>query len=154
MNLKNYEGMFLVDTKELKKGAGSVEAQINALIEKCRGKVIRTEKWDDRKLAYDIKGSTNGSYFLYYFSGEQETVKLLNRECELSSLVLRALFLNITDIPEPRGPDWRREREESEGDRYRPSRRIERAAGESEGEESAPVGEEPAGEEAPEEETA
>jgi small subunit ribosomal protein S6 len=99
--LKKYEGMFVVDTKETKKGPGVVEDQINALITKCKGEVVRVEDWDERKLAYEIGGTTNGSYYLYYFTGEPETIGTLNREVKLSPLVLRALFLSIKEIPEP-----------------------------------------------------
>ena len=99
--MKKYEGMFVVDTKEVKKDPGVVEDQINALITKCNGEVVRVEEWDERKLAYEISGTTNGSYYLYYFTGEPETIGTLNREVTLSPLVLRALFLSIKEIPEP-----------------------------------------------------
>lgn len=99
--MKKYEGMFVVDTKETKQGPGVVEDQINALITKCKGEVVRVEDWDERKLAYEISGTTNGTYFLYYFTGEPDTISTLNREVKLSPLVLRALFLSIKEIPEP-----------------------------------------------------
>ena len=70
--MKKYEGMFVVDTREVKKDPGVVEDQINALITKCNGEVVRVEEWDERKLAYEISGTTNGSYYLYYFTGEPD----------------------------------------------------------------------------------
>lgn len=98
--MKNYEGMFLVDTKESKKGDDSIEEDIKALISKCGGETAWLMKWDDRKLAYEIKGASHGLYFLTYFSGESDTIQKLNREIELSPLLLRALFLRIKDIPD------------------------------------------------------
>lgn len=99
--MKSYEGMFLVDTKESKKSSDSVEEQIRNLIKKCGGQVSVFERWDDRKLAYEVKGTTNGTYYLLYFTGDHETVGKLNRECELSPVVLRAMFLRIKKIPDP-----------------------------------------------------
>jgi small subunit ribosomal protein S6 len=108
--------MFLVDSKESKKSTGSVEEGINALIEKCKGQVIRFEMWDERKIAYEINGTSNGTYYLYYFSGDPETISQLNRECKLSPLVLRALFLRVKKIPDPETTKPR-EREDAFGDR-------------------------------------
>ncbi|MFH2002445.1 MAG: 30S ribosomal protein S6 [Planctomycetota bacterium] len=98
--MKNYEGMFLIDTKEAKKGSEAIEGTIKGLIEKCKGQVIRFEKWDECRLAYEINGVINGTYYLYYFSGETDTIKTLNREIQLSSKVLRALFLRVKEVPE------------------------------------------------------
>jgi small subunit ribosomal protein S6 len=127
--------MFVVDSREPKKGP--VEDQINALITKCKGEVVRVEPWDERKMAYEIGGTTNGSYYLYYFTGEPETISTLNREVKLSPLVLRALFLSIKEIPEPQV----REEREPEAE--------ERPAEVKEAEEAPPKAEAPA-EEAPE----
>ncbi len=98
--MKTYEGMFLVDTKESKKGKDSVEEHIRTLVAKCGGEVKEFEIWDERKLAYEIKGTTNGTYFLTYFTGESDTVSRLNRECELSPVVLRSLILRVKAIPD------------------------------------------------------
>jgi len=114
--------MFLVDSKSLKKGSDEVVDHIKALISKSEGKVVEFGKWDERKLAYEIKGTVNGTYYLCYFTGGPDTITVLNRECELSPLVLRALFLKIAAIPdfsvnEPESkPDEEHEPEEkSEG---------------------------------------
>jgi len=98
--LNNYEGMFLVDAKVQKKDDKETEEVIRSLIAKCGGEVIELIDWDERKLAYEVKGATNGAYYLSYFSGESDTVKNLNHEIELSQVILRALFLSIKEIPD------------------------------------------------------
>lgn len=115
--LKTYEGMFLIDSKEAKKGSEVVEGVINGLIEKCKGQVVRFEKWDERRLAYEVDGVINGTYYLYYFTGEADTISTLNREIQLSSNVLRALFLRIKEVPEVvvRKPEDESEEKEGEG---------------------------------------
>ena len=120
--MNKYEGMFLVDAKESKKGASPMEEQISALIAKCKGEVVRWEIWDERKLAYEIGGTTNGTYYLFYFSGGQDTISLLNREVKLSTRILRALFLRIKEIPEP-GTFARESDEDSESGEETPRRR-------------------------------
>ncbi|MBU0754561.1 MAG: 30S ribosomal protein S6 [Planctomycetes bacterium] len=98
--MKNYEGMFLIDSREYKKNPNEVEDQIKSLIEKCKGEIVRFEKWDERKLAYEIKGATSGVYYLYYFKGDADTIRLLNREVAISPLVLRLLSIRLNTIPE------------------------------------------------------
>ena len=100
--MKIYEGMFLVDTKEARKSSASVEEHIRNLVAKCGGEIKVFDKWDERKLAYEIKGTRNGTYYLTYFTGVEDTVSRLYRECELSPVLLRALFLRVKKVPEPK----------------------------------------------------
>ena len=100
--MKIYEGMFLVDAKEARKASASMEDHIRGLVAKCGGEIKVFEKWDERKLAYEIKGTRNGTYYLTYFTGLDDTVSRLYRECELSPILLRALFLRVKKVPEPR----------------------------------------------------
>lgn len=95
-----YEGMFVIDLSEVKKDTNEVEEIVEGLIKKCGGELAALARWDERKLAYDIKGRDSGLYTLTYFHGGQETVKHLNHECRLSSVVLRALFLRLKEIPD------------------------------------------------------
>jgi len=92
--------MFVIDLSEVKKDTNEVEEQIEGLIKKCGGELAAIARWDERKLAYEIKGRDTALYTLTYFNGGQDTVKQLNHECRLSSTVLRALFLRIKEIPD------------------------------------------------------
>jgi len=98
--LNAYEGMFVIDLSEVKKDTNEVEELVEGLIKKCGGELASMARWDERKLAYQIKGRDNGLYTLTYFNGGQDTVRQLNRECRLSSHVLRALFLRLKEIPD------------------------------------------------------
>ncbi|MFO0985071.1 MAG: 30S ribosomal protein S6 [Planctomycetota bacterium] len=99
--MKQYEGMFVVHNKEGRKELDYLQELVSGLITKCGGQIASIEKWDERKLAYDIDGHSQGIYYLAYFTGDSETVQKLRHECRLSDTVLRALFLAIDKIATP-----------------------------------------------------
>jgi ribosomal protein S6 len=98
--LNTYEGMFVIDTKEIRKGPEEAEEKIRGLITKVGGELAEIMRWDERKLAYEINGRDSGLYMLTFFRGGPDVVKDLNRECQLSSFVLRLLPLRIKDVPD------------------------------------------------------
>ena len=57
------------------------------------GEILYTERWPDRKLAYEIKGRRKGTYFLTYFKADGSAVAPLRREAQLSERILRVLVL-------------------------------------------------------------
>jgi small subunit ribosomal protein S6 len=105
--------MFVIDVQEVRKGTDDVEEMIRGLINKSGGELAIATRWDERKLAYEIKGRDSGLYMLTYFSGGPEVVKTLTRECMLSSFVLRTLFLRVKEIPDPETLDDRSRREKA-----------------------------------------
>ncbi|MEW6746498.1 MAG: 30S ribosomal protein S6 [Planctomycetota bacterium] len=100
--MRPYEGMFVVHNKEARKELDYLQEHIQGLVAKSGGRMVSCQKWDDRKLAYEIDRQSHGIYYLTYFEGEQDTVRNLRREVRLSELVLRALFLAIERIPDLR----------------------------------------------------
>jgi ribosomal protein S6 len=95
-----YEGMFLAHNKEARKDVEYLEEHVRQLIEKSGGAVTHLKKWDERKLAYPVKGVTHGIYILSYFTGDKEVVAKLRGEVRLSSLILRHLVLRREEMPE------------------------------------------------------
>ena len=95
-----YEGMFLAHNKEARKDVEYLEEHVRQLVEKSGGSVTHLKKWDERKLAYPIKGVTHGIYLLTYFTGEKDVVSKLRADVRLSRLVLRQLILRRETMPE------------------------------------------------------
>jgi len=99
--LNAYEGMFVIDIKEIRKDSNEAEEMIEGLIKKSGGEVAMMNRWDERKMAYDIKGRDVGFYMLTYFEGGPDVVRKLTRECQLSTVILRSLCFKIKEIPAP-----------------------------------------------------
>jgi len=95
-----YEAMFLVDPVKHGEDADGTEKVVSSLLEKHGAKVTRFERWDERKLAYDIKGHKRGVYLLALFEMPGSNIQALRGDCELTETILRQLILRLeTDIP-------------------------------------------------------
>jgi len=97
--LSLYEGMFVMDNRQANRDwDGSLE-KLNSMLAKHGAELVRTEKWGERKLAYEMQGRRRGTYMLMYFNATGTAVNEIYRECELSGLMLRALIIKIEKMP-------------------------------------------------------
>ncbi len=90
---KLYEGMFVFDANYAGKDWPGLEQHVNDLVQRHEGQMVHSERWPDRKLAYEMKGCKKGTYYLTYFNAPTTAIQGLQRDCELSDRVLRAMFL-------------------------------------------------------------
>ena len=68
---------------------------------KNRGaEVLKSEKWEDRKFAYKLKGHKRGAYLLVYFNAPADSISLIKRDFELSDNVLRTLIVKVDKMKE------------------------------------------------------
>ena len=95
MSQNVYEGLFILDSDVYARNPDEVSGQVAAVVEQFGGEVLLTRLWDERKLAYPIKGHRRGTYWLSYFRIDSLKVKELTRQFQLSNSVLRFLFLNV-----------------------------------------------------------
>src|SRR3974377_1555244 len=90
-----YECMFLLDTNKV---AGDVQAaskQLPPLRERNEAEVLASRPWDERRLAYPIKGHKKGLYYLTYFRTEGKNLLNIERDCALNELILRLMMLKV-----------------------------------------------------------
>lgn len=90
-----YEGMFILDANRFGRDPGGISGQIPAMIENLGGEMLVSRLWEERRLAYPIKGQRKGAYWLTYFRIEGEQVSDLKRQCRISDDILRSLFLKV-----------------------------------------------------------
>jgi small subunit ribosomal protein S6 len=90
-----YEGMFILDSGRYARDPGGTTKQIPAVIEAGGGEVLVSRLWEERRLAYPIKGQRKGTYWLTYFRLDSQQVSGLNRQFQISDEVLRHLFVKI-----------------------------------------------------------
>jgi ribosomal protein S6 len=69
------------------------------VITRSGGTIVSFGKWDDRRLAYEIKGNKRGVYFLAYFTAPHTVLGEIERLCNQSEKVLRHMVLNADHIP-------------------------------------------------------
>lgn len=90
-----YEGMFILDSNRFGRDHEMVSGQIPAMIEKLGGEILVSRLWEERRLAYPIKGQRKGAYWLTYFRLDSERLAELNRQCQITDDILRVLFLKV-----------------------------------------------------------
>ncbi len=99
--MKRYEGMFLFDNTNVRQWS-EIEAEVRRLCNRIQADLHVCVKFDERKLAYEIKGRKRGTYVLSYFDAEPNRIVDLERDVQLSELILRILVLRADHISEAR----------------------------------------------------
>ena len=92
-----YEGMFLVDPTMYAADSEAVETTVKGLLEKHGAKIVQFERWDERKLAYEIKGHGRGVYLLAHFEMPGINVDAVRRETRIIECILRQMIIRLED---------------------------------------------------------
>jgi len=90
--LKRYEAMFLFDNAAFKDWS-DVESEVRRLCDRIGAQLQVCVKFDERKLAYEIRGRKRGTYVLTYFDAPPQRIADLERDARLSEMILRHLVL-------------------------------------------------------------
>ena len=90
-----YEGMFILDSGRYGRNPEAVAGQVPEFIEKAGGSMLVSRLWEERRLAYAIKGHRKGTYWLSYFRLDSSKLAGVQRQCQLSDSILRVLFLKV-----------------------------------------------------------
>lgn len=67
--------------------------KIKVIIENFGGSVERIERWDKRKLAYEINKFNEGYYVFYYFESKKSLPKELEANLKINENIIRYLIL-------------------------------------------------------------
>lgn len=95
---KLYEGMFLVDSSQAGTDWDGIIATIRTILEKAGAEIESIRKWDDRRLAYEIKGKSRGTYILSYFRADGGRIQDIEKSVRLSEKIMRVLILSAERI--------------------------------------------------------
>lgn len=95
---KLYEGMFLVDSGKAASDWDGVNAAIKKILDRAEAEIVSMRKWDDRRLAYDIKRTSRGTYMLCYFKAEGQKIQGIEKDVQLSEDVIRVLILSTEQM--------------------------------------------------------
>lgn len=90
--MKRYEGMFLFDSSAARDW-GAIEQEVRRLCGRIGAELLVCVKFDERKLAFEVRRRKRGTYVLCYFDAPPERIGELERDAQLSELILRLLVL-------------------------------------------------------------
>ncbi len=96
-NVHPYEGLFLFPQSAVTDLQGAVD-HLKDILGRGEAKIISLRKWDERRLAYEIKGNKRGTYFLVYFMGRADQMTTIERMCNLSEQLLRSIIIRADHV--------------------------------------------------------
>lgn len=95
MAAKTYECMFLLDANKVAGDVPSAAKQLHGILEKHQAEILASRPWDERRLAFPIKGHKKGLYYLMYFSIDGKNLPEVERDFALNETILRTLTLLV-----------------------------------------------------------
>lgn len=90
-----YEGMFILDPSKYSRDPAGATQQVTDIIAQHGGTILAARLWDERKLAYPIKGHKKGVYWLTYFRMDGTNLAAMERQCEITDDIIRKLVLKV-----------------------------------------------------------
>lgn len=92
-----YEGMFLFPQSAVADLQGAAD-YVMEILNRAGAEILSFRKWEERRLAYEVKGNKRGLYFLTYFNAKGSKLALIERDCNLSERLLRAMITRADHI--------------------------------------------------------
>lgn len=113
-----YESTFIARQDLSKQDIARLTDNFSNIITAGGGKVVKTEYWGLRNLAYRIKKNRKGHYAMLAIDAPFEAVKELQRNLGISEEVMRAVTVRVEKIDEAPSAimQQRSSRDESYGD--------------------------------------
>lgn len=96
---RTYECMCLLDNREVRKGWQPLKDAVTGLFSKHGAKVLSARRWDERRLAYPIKGQPRATYMLSYLEASTQQLAGIRRDLQFSDSVLRSMVLACSEVP-------------------------------------------------------
>jgi small subunit ribosomal protein S6 len=94
---RQYELVYIVSPDATDQDIADLHTQVETIVARLHGEMVRTENWGRRKLAYRIGKYREGTYVLEVFNGTGELTKELDRRLKVSDLVIRQLIVRVDE---------------------------------------------------------
>lgn len=89
LQLQHYELLYIISNKFSEKESDSINEKVKKIITDNGGIITHSEKWGNKKLAYQIKKFNYGYYNLIEFDNNAENLKNINKALRMFNEVLR-----------------------------------------------------------------
>ena len=95
--MRRYETIFITPENTADELVKETVDKMHGIIAKLGGKVVRTDFWGRRSLAYEIKKNRRGQYVLVVYVGGSDLVAEIERNLHISELVIRFHTVKVAD---------------------------------------------------------
>ena len=87
-----YAMLYLIDSSIAEEARDALIAKFEELVKTLGGKVVSTDKWGVKKLAYPINYKSDAFYVLMTFEAEGSAIKELDRVAGITDGILRRMI--------------------------------------------------------------
>jgi ribosomal protein S6 len=91
--VRTYEATILVKAADARADLDGTLAAVRQIYESEGATFTELEKWEERPLAYPIKGESSACYLCGYFKAEPRSLEKIERRAILGGTVLRQLIV-------------------------------------------------------------
>lgn len=88
-----YEAVYIVDPSLGDEQIGTISAKYRGIVETGGGTVENIDVWERRRLAYEIKGRTEGIYIVMQFQAKPDVEAELRRIFQISEDQIRSMIV-------------------------------------------------------------
>ena len=94
---RQYELVYIMSPDATEQDVADLHTQIESIITRYQGELVKTENWGRRKLAFRIGKHREGTYVLEVFKGTGELTKELDRRLKVIDSVIRHLCVRVDE---------------------------------------------------------
>lgn len=95
--VRAYEALYIVDPDRSDEEITEITDKYKKVVEDQGAEVDSTNRWEKRRLAYQIKDRDEGIYVLMTFKGEAKVEAELNRLLGIADDVLRHIIVRLEE---------------------------------------------------------
>ena len=94
---RQYELVYIMSPDATEQEVTDLHTQIESIVTRYQGEMVKTENWGRRKLAFRIGKHREGTYVLEVFNGTGELTKELDRRLKVIDSVIRHLCVRVDE---------------------------------------------------------
>ncbi len=91
--MRSYEMMMILNSQLDEEAIEAILEKATSIIISKNGEITKVEKWGKRRLAYEVKGTTEGFYVVIEFVADNEATVEVERVLKITEEVLRFLLV-------------------------------------------------------------
>jgi small subunit ribosomal protein S6 len=110
--MRRYDLIFIVQPDLSDEETKAVSDRYLQIITAQKGIIIKTEDWGKRRLAYDIKKQSRGTYFLVDFYGPGTMIREIERNLKIDDNILKFITVKTRDPYNPETLEEERKKEQ------------------------------------------
>jgi small subunit ribosomal protein S6 len=95
--MRTYETVYILDPQLEDDAQNALVDRFQTLVGSNGGEVLHLDRWERRRMAYEIKGRREGYYVVMNFRGEPATEAELNRVFGITDGVLRHMIVRMDE---------------------------------------------------------